>query len=390
MKPKFQNSETVYKLGGDNKDIRDLLESLVPRAKAQMKDMAQRFKGRNERETCKRIFDYIKANFSYVADREEQTIKLPSALLEKRVGDCKSYALFTAAILENLKIPYSLIYTSYTSNPIPGHVYVVTDGGCIIDAVYGVFNREKPSTFKYTKKMNVKYISGIPGSIPVGKCGPGYSGISGAGTGIGGGGVKRVVLAPGRGLFLGIVKANLDGIANKLQNVSTSKLKATWENAGGKYENLVEAIKRGASKPAKKIGLLGLIRRKLKKTGANGTGVGASEDNIKAAIVGASSAIGTAIAPGAGTAAGASIGAVLVALIPIVIDLVNQTPASDETESVQTAPIQAEPDPGATPGATPGTTPGATQTGTQFDFSRALPFVIGAAGLYLLTKRKGK
>ncbi len=135
MQPAFQGIDVTYKSRADNKDIRDLLFSLVPEARAQMVKMSKQFRGRNEEETCRKIFDYIKANFQYSADGKEQVIKLPSALLKYKVGDCKSYALFTAAILENLKIPYKFVFTSYNSNPIPGHVYVTTDGGCIIDVV---------------------------------------------------------------------------------------------------------------------------------------------------------------------------------------------------------------------------------------------------------------
>ena len=152
MKPRFEGIDSVYKSKADNKDIRDLLERLVPKAKAQMVEFSQQFKGRTEQETCKKIFDYLKNNFTYVADGEEQIIKLPSALLAKKVGDCKSYSLFTSGILENLGIPYHFVYASYTTNPIPGHVYVTTNKGCIIDAVYGIFNEEKKPNYKYKKK----------------------------------------------------------------------------------------------------------------------------------------------------------------------------------------------------------------------------------------------
>ena len=85
MEPAYQGIDVTYKSEAqkaDNKDIRDLLFSLVPQARAQMSKMAKSFRGRNEEETCRKIFDYIVANFSYVADRKEQVIKLPSALLK--------------------------------------------------------------------------------------------------------------------------------------------------------------------------------------------------------------------------------------------------------------------------------------------------------------------
>ena len=386
MEPAFRGIDVTYKSQADNKDIRDLLFSLVPQARAQMKSMAKSFRGRNEEETCRNIFDYIKGNFGYVADGKEQVIKLPSALLKYKVGDCKSYALFTAGILENLKIPYKFVFTSYNSNPIPGHVYVTTEGGCIIDAVYGKFNREKTPTFKYTQNMNVRYMAGISA------CGDNYRykrrGVGATGMS-GGKPVRKIALAPGRGLFLGIVKANLDGFASKLQKVNPDKLKKNWENVGGNYSKLVNAIKVGAAKPAKKLGFLGLLRKRIKQQGGV-NGIGAANDQaVQAAIVSAATALGAAIG-GVGAGVTATVGAVMAAMYPVIKDMVIQTPATDETDVlVQTPGIVAENDADAVPeGAGPGnqTTPGA-----QFDFQKALPLVaIAAAGVYFATRKKGR
>lgn len=383
MEPAFRGTDVTYKTQADNKDIRDLLFSLVPQARAQMKSMAKSFRGRNEEETCRKIFDYIKGNFGYVADGKEQVIKLPSALLKYKVGDCKSYALFTAGILENLKIPYKFVFTSYNSNPIPGHVYVTTEGGCIIDAVYGKFNREKTPTFKYVQGMNVRYMAGISA------CGDNYrykrrgvGGISGPKP------VRKIALAPGRGLFLGIVKANLDGFASKLQKVNPDKLKKSWENVGGNYSKLVNAIKVGAAKPAKKLGFLGRLRKKLREQGGV-NGIGAANDaQVQAAIIATTSALAVAI-PAAAPVIGPT-GAVLAGIYPVVKDMVLQTPATDETDVlVQTPGVVAENDADAVPeGAGPGTQ---TAPGTQFDFQKALPLVaIAAAGVYFATRKKGR
>lgn len=392
MEPAYQGIDVTYKSEAqkaDNKDIRDLLFSLVPQARAQMSKMAKSFRGRNEEETCRKIFDYIVANFSYVADRKEQVIKLPSALLKYKVGDCKSYALFTAAILENLKIPYKFVFTSYNSNPIPGHVYVTTDGGCIIDAVYGKFNQEKTPTFKYVQGMNVRYMAGI-GSCDNYGYKRGYKrGVGGTGGyyGISGGKpVRKIALAPGRGLFLGIVKANLDGFATKLQKVNPDKLKKNWENVGGNYSKLVNAIKVGAGKPAKKLGFLGLLRKRIKQQGGV-NGIGAANDQaVQAAIVSAATALGAAIG-GVGAGVTATVGAVMAAMYPVIKDMVIQTPAVEETDVlVQTPGIVAENDADAVPEGAGPVTPG-----TQFDFQKALPLVaVAGAALYLATRKKRK
>lgn len=383
MEPAYQGVDVTYRSEAqkaDNKDIRDLLFSLVPQARAQMAKMAKSFRGRNEEETCKKIFDYIVANFSYVADRKEQVIKLPSALLKYKVGDCKSYALFTAAILENLKIPYKFVFTSYNSNPIPGHVYVTTDGGCIIDAVYGKFNQEKTPTFKYVQGMNVRYMAGIGSCDNYGnrRRGVGGTGISGGKP------VRKIALAPGRGLFLGIVKANLDGFATKLQKVNPDKLKKNWENVGGNYSKLVNAIKVGAGKPAKKLGFLGRLRKRLREQGGV-NGIGAANDSqVQAAIIATASALAVAI-PAAAPVIGPT-GAVLAGIYPVVKDMVLQTPVAEETDALVQAQVAPENDADAVPeGADP------VAPGTQFDFQKALPLVaVAGAALYLATRKKGK
>jgi hypothetical protein len=373
--PSFQGIDVTYKSQADNKDIRDLLVKLVPKAKSQMVEFSKGFRGRTNKETCKKIFDYIKSNFTYVADGGEQIIKLPSALLKKRVGDCKSYSLFTASILENLKIPYKFVYTSYNNNPIPAHVYVVTEDGCIIDAVYGIFNAEKKPTYRYTQDMNVRYMAGIGADCT--SCSKGVGKVTiiskdkrqqikttaqdVAGK------FKSAAFVGGRAVLLGLIKGNYDGIATKMQKVDTNKLKNDWTRVGGDYSALTNAIKEGASKPAKKLGLLGKLKSLLKKKGIQGIGatdVGA----IQAAIVAVATAVGSAI-PAAGTAAGASVGAVLAELYPTILDVVKQTPASEEEVLIA-------------PAATPADS-------TSFNFGSLLPIIaIGGAVYYFATKKK--
>ena len=387
MQPQFEGIDAVYKSKADNKDIRDLLVKLVPKAKAQMGTFAQKFKGRNPQETCKNIFDYIKSNFTYVADGGEQIIKLPSALLRKKVGDCKSYSLFTASILENLKIPYKFVYTSYSANPIPQHVYVVTENGCIIDVVYGIFNQEKKPTYKYTQDMNVRYMSGISGDcscdsqmgkvtiISKDKRQAATAKVKATAKKVGKS-VSIVGLSGGRALVLAMVKKNLDGFATKMQKIDTNKLKSSWQKAGGNFTTLQSAIKEGASKPAKRLGFLGKLQKLVKsKGGVRGLGA-MTEGEIQAAIVTISTAIGTAVAPAAGTAAGASLGAALAAMYPTIIDMLKQTPAT-ESDIIQggddlTLDLVEE-----------------GGTATSFSFGTILPIIaIGGAIFYFATKKK--
>jgi len=428
--PKFEGIDSVYKSKADNKDIRDLLEKLVPKAKGQMVEFSKRFKGATDEQTCRNIFNYLMNHFTYVADGEEQIIKMPSALLKKKVGDCKSYSLFTASVLENLGIPYTIVYTSYNSNPIPQHVYIITQKGCIIDAVYGKFNQEKPPTFKYKKNMNVRYMAGINGNC-------GCRGDCGCGMGINGKlkdkkdqavdyakqkrdqaanyakeqaakaeenakrlrdkaieeakalkdkakvlinkipqGFKTGGLSGGRALFMLMIQNNFDGFATKLAQGNTTALLDGWYKLGGDRTKLAEALKKGASKPEKKLGFLAKLNKIYDKAGISGMGAVDSNEkpqtlqenktdsqarqqanaaiaqykmdgNIQTLIGTLCTATGTAIGAAVGAAggltaaatatvgsvSGAALGTIVIGLTPVIINAVKKTPKTDNTDA---------------------------------------------------------
>jgi hypothetical protein len=422
----------------DNKDIRDLLEKLVPEASAQMKNYAKQFAGKDEKETAKKIFDFLKNDLQYVADGEQQVIKLPSALMRKKVGDCKSFSLLTASILENLNIPYTFVYASYNSNPIPAHVYVQTKSGIIIDAVYGIFNKEKKANYKYKSNMKVGYMAGIGGCGCGGKCGCNDRPMNGIfddkakqfqnylrekeaeakrlrdkaeaeakalrdkaidtakdarDSIIAKGsqlqsfisdeardlfqGAKTIGLSGGRALFMVMLELNLDGFATKLASGDTSALLAEWYKLGGDRTKLAEALRRGASKPEKKIGFLSALKKIYKRGGISGVDEGSASvtptntgfpttttqvdyDKAKAeatkalqdfALSGDTKAlimtlsattggvIGTIITAGGGplavaggaigTGAGGALGQVIIALTKVIRKAVDKTPDTD-------------------------------------------------------------
>jgi hypothetical protein len=175
---------TVVKRNASNIDLQKAIEAAIPTAVAQMKQRSNEFKGKTEAETCKKIFDYLKNQINYKADGSEQQVRVPSGLIRTRQGDCKSYSVFTSAVLTNLGIPHKLVYASYDPNDsTPTHIYVVTNKGCIIDAVYGKFNAEKKPTFKKLKNMNISYIAGMGKNRRIGSMGKyGTGGACGIGA----------------------------------------------------------------------------------------------------------------------------------------------------------------------------------------------------------------
>jgi hypothetical protein len=276
----------VVKQNANNSELQAAIEAVIPQAVAQTKDIANRYKGKTEAETCKKIFNYLKNQVRYKADGAEQQVRLPSGLIRTLQGDCKSYAVFTSAILSNLGIPHSLVYTSYDEkDPTPTHIYVVTDKGCIIDAVYGKFNAEKKPTYKKLKPMNISYIAGVKsrrkriGSM--GKYGTGGACGIGAVEGafewaarnginlsasqkiaIGAQKVLPVAIA-GRAVLRNLIQKNAGGLATSLNTAMVAsrserqgqpnwdKMRAielVWLNKGGNPNELYESISEGATK----------------------------------------------------------------------------------------------------------------------------------------------
>lgn len=341
MKP---GQNITVKTAATNQQLQRALEAALPGAVAQTKDIAPKFKGGTDSETCKKIFDYLKTQVRYDKDGFTQKIKFPSALMRERSGDCKSYALFTAAILKNLGIPFRWTYASYTPGvKVPGHVYITTDSGCIIDAVWGKFNSEKKPFNKFYKSMNISYISGCEpcvGAVTLPKIG---AGLKKAATTVSSGAaataLKTASLAPGRNLFRVMVQNNLDGIASKLAKMNQAQILDLWKKVGGEPGKIAADIRKGSAKPAKKLGLLGLVKKKLTAKGIRG--IGATDAQVIEVLTPAATAAGTAVGAAsgpqgaaAGAAAGASLAEVLKQLIPLVQQLLAATPAADQTDAL--------------------------------------------------------
>ena len=341
MKP---GQNITVKTAATNEQLQRALEAALPGAVAQTKDIAPKFKGGTDSETCKKIFDYLKTQVRYDKDGFTQKIKFPSALMRERSGDCKSYALFTAAILKNLGIPFRWTYASYTPGvKVPGHVYITTDSGCIIDAVWGKFNSEKKPFNKFYKSMNISYISGCEpavGAIALPKIGAGLKKAATTVTsGAAASALKTASLAPGRNLFRVIVQNNLDGIASKLAKMNQAQILDLWKKVGGEPGKIAADIRKGSAKPAKKLGLLGLVKKKLTAKGIRG--IGATDAQVITELVPAATAAGTAVGAAsgpqgaaAGAAAGASLAEVLKQIIPLVQQLLAATPAADQTDAL--------------------------------------------------------
>lgn len=344
---------TPISSNGTNPQLQNAIERILPKAVAQpeTKALALKLRGSNDYETSRNIFNWVLTNIKYKKDGRHQIIKLPSALLVVKEGDCKSMSLLVASLLINNGITPKFVYTSYKPNdPTPSHIYVETENGIIMDVVWKRFNSEKKPAYKKKKIMNISYLSGVDGCA---SCGLGAvdtkskikqtaqtvkSKVSSTVSKVGQG-AKVVGLSAGRSLFLTIVKNNLDGIATKLSTGNLANQISIWKKAGGNATKFQNALKFGSQKPAKKFGFLGKLKGRIARRKINGLfgGIGETEDKalengIRAIAIATGTAVGSS-APVVGTAVGAgagtSLGEVLVIILPIIKEAVAKTPATE-------------------------------------------------------------
>lgn len=425
--PKFSGVKTDLLTDADNSDLRKAIRDAVPAAVEQTKDLAEYFKATNERETCKRIFDYLKKNVKYKADDWQQVVQMPSAIMRKgAIADCKSMSLFTAAILQNLGIPWHFVLASYTDSAIPGHIYCVTDSGCIIDVVWGKFDAEKKANHRY--KMKVSYLAGITGPMIAG------TGKSGGYCGIGAteGAVEwakrnqvwdnynawqkaKIAAAKvlplaiiGRQVVLTIIAKNSGGMASSLKQLSTGaaagnqdqwnkfrSIELNWLENGGNPNELYDAMNKGATKTPTGKKFAEVIARKSKGESIS------VKDTIKAAV---SAVFGKKYNPETGGITGdpGSVGALITSSAfwtPIISKMALALGAAITTAIIaKVAPSADETTGGGggTPGGTPSGTPTGRPTGGDNNLipglSNTTLYIVGAiaviGGIIIYKRRK--
>lgn len=169
--PVPDNKKNILYSNGTNSDIINAIHSLMPLAEKDVILLAEKFKRPTATQTAYAIWHFLRTRAKYVRDNPvDQQIRLPRRFIAdtatlKNSGDCKSFSLFTAAILRALKMPVFTKYTAYTPGATrPTHVYTYTldETGkpVYIDGCYSFFNREKKYTFGKSYDMTVSSLSG--------------------------------------------------------------------------------------------------------------------------------------------------------------------------------------------------------------------------------------
>lgn len=279
---------------GDNSDIIKVLENNFYPALKQAGVIAKNLHGDTFEDSCYNVWKYLKNDITYKADGVvHQKILLPVRLVADGVGDCKSFALFSASVLGAMGYKVGFCYASYSASSIPTHVYCIAEyhgKKILIDGVWHSFNSEKKFTHKKIHWMKISTLSGVGDleNVPTEKIRekinfwvgrldnylPGSSermkireriiqlrniyrertgtdiGKTKAGQVLAVG--KKVSLSPGRNAFLGLIKINARGIATRLSNAlskNPSGLEKMWATKlGGSFKSLKKAIEIGKGK----------------------------------------------------------------------------------------------------------------------------------------------
>lgn len=251
--PKPDGKNRLHKSNALNEDIVQAIEAALPAAAEQVKNIAEKFRGDSVLSTAKNIWTFLKKNIHYVKDGgNSQLVKMPSRFVADGTGDCKSYSLFTAAVLQALSLPASFRYASYSGSTIPSHIYTTTkdENGkeIIIDGVWPYFNSEKKPRYKFDHPMNVYTLTGTEDQ----DIGRSRRRRRRRGLSL----LKKLAFAPNRRAFRTLVAVNLFGLAKKLKRMHDSHpgtLKKFWEKRlGGKYKELLKSIKAGYNHYAKR------------------------------------------------------------------------------------------------------------------------------------------
>jgi hypothetical protein len=267
------------KPNADTRDIINALARILPAATKQAEQFTFLRKTGDPINDALTVGRYVQNNFTYIKDGLlEQNIKTPGAMLATKTGDCKSFALFIAAVLSSWKYKNGLRFAGYNGSGQPTHVYnfILTNENKMFtfDACLPGLQESQNATL--IEDMQVNHIAGVPVLNEI------STGIYGRaerqarrqerrenrqerrqerrenrqerreqrreeGRGVFQN-VKKIGLAPGRGAFLLILKANFRGLASRLAKAPTEKLAGFWGKLGGDKDKLMSAINDGKNK----------------------------------------------------------------------------------------------------------------------------------------------
>lgn len=129
----------------------DSMERIIKDTTWQTAKIAPLFRGRNIKDTCRNIWNFVYQHIQYKLDApgKEELREPARAWADRKTGvDCDCYTIFISTILRNLNIKHIFRIAAYNGKYDYQHVYPVAydESGreIIIDCVLDQFNREEP------------------------------------------------------------------------------------------------------------------------------------------------------------------------------------------------------------------------------------------------------
>tara|TARA_R110000868_G_scaffold411573_1_gene705441 strand:- start:4322 stop:5542 length:1221 start_codon:yes stop_codon:yes gene_type:complete len=245
--PSAKNIAVKVKQNQSTQDLIDSIKEAHQDNKKYANKIAHYFKGSNDYQTGKNIWQFLKNYVPYkIEPSDTQTSKTLPRILDdatKGIGsDCKHYSTFAGSILNSLNIPFIYRMAGYQSTT-PQHIYCVIKNGAKdipLDAVLPYYDYEKKNLKQID--MSLYNLSGVVDS-DMGGFKDRFKKIKD--------GIKTVGLAVPRLAFLGLLELNVHKFATKLAELYKNKGDAGlkfWTDFGGDLDKFKKVIADGAKK----------------------------------------------------------------------------------------------------------------------------------------------
>jgi len=258
----WQNTNNIITAIG-NQHTKNLTEA---------KKLVKYFKGVDERETAKNIFNFLKSEILYkVEPAEKQTTKTISRFLAdaNKGNDCKHYSIFTNTILQCCGYKPLYRFAGYSDKKIQ-HVYsYLPQSDTITDAVLPTFDTEKKPKIKKDIDMSLYSLSGVNtiNGLNFKKVASNIKTAAAKSSNI----VKKAAaevpaaakkikqgmvtasLAPPRAAFLALLQLNFTGMATDFKKIIAEKGDEGikwWVDLGGDRTSFTKAVEAGSKRKA--------------------------------------------------------------------------------------------------------------------------------------------
>lgn len=153
------------------KDTVSLMKQVIEKTADQTRLLAQRLRGTTPYESCANVWKFTFKHLQYEKDQaNKEQVRSPARAWHdrKRGIDCDCLSVWIGSILYNLRIPFLIRLTRYTSQEFE-HVYPVAligNQSIIMDCVVHQFNYEVPYTAKKDIPMELQFLNGFEGWEP--------------------------------------------------------------------------------------------------------------------------------------------------------------------------------------------------------------------------------